>query len=309
MNHKARTKTAATWFVVLLLCVMLGGGWLAGLRAHYLMTPSMGTALPVGSLAVTAPAAVEEVAVGDVVTTRLKSGATRTHRVVEKEEDGLVTQGDINGGVDVGLTTDSNMVGQVVWSAPALGWGVRMLPWILGMWVVMWVVSRPLEDSVQRSRYRVVGVYLGFSLSLIVIQPLLGMSMLGIKVEGSGEDSHAVATVVSTGLLPIKLVPAATVEDDDSGWFPIRLTPPERSGTESEVLYRTGETGEAVNLQANEEGEFAFIPTPVFTWPAMVAALGLVVSPWIWFFLQYRRHREVETTEEKTQPQPEEADL
>ncbi|MCB4209087.1 S26 family signal peptidase, partial [Arthrobacter sp. UM1] len=68
-------------------------GALAGLRAFIMETPSMGTAAPVGSLVLTAPAQTGDLSVGDIVTFK-QDGAkeTHTHRVIAAGKDGVRTK-------------------------------------------------------------------------------------------------------------------------------------------------------------------------------------------------------------------------
>lgn len=262
--------------VVLLVSIITASTvWLAGYRMFYVVTPSMGTAMPVGSLTVTVPAAVDDISVGDVVTTRLQNGATRTHRVIEETEAGLLTKGDLNKGTDAGATTDRNLVGRMEFNVPVLGWLVQMIPWIAGMWLIMWLVSTPLKDEVHRSRYRVTGLFLGFALSIVLVRPLLGTALLSMPVDSAA--GTATANVVSTGLLPVR------VEALGEG------------GEPSEVMYRSGAQGHAVIRETNDRGEFVALPRPVLTWPWIVAGLFLLASPWAWFYLQYRRNRINET--------------
>ena len=89
----------------------------------------MGSALPVGSLAVTMPQ--PEYFVGDVVTFKIPgSEELLTHRVVEVENvDGVQifkTQGDANNVVDDWQLTNEDIVGKVVFHLPYLGYLLRL---------------------------------------------------------------------------------------------------------------------------------------------------------------------------------------
>lgn len=280
---KHRSGLAAGIAALVLICALaVGAGWLAGYRFLYVTTPSMGTALPVGALAYTTPASVESVSVGEVVTTRLQNGHSRTHRVVEKTPDGLITKGDLNGGNDAGVTTNRNLVGRVSWSSPVLGWVVQMLPWVLGAWLLMWLVSIPLKDPIHRSRYRSTGAVLGFALAIVVVQPLLGVHLLAIRVE-AGEDPRAEADFVSTGLLPTKVDPYGD------------------NGEGSEIMPTSGHTSSAVARTPNAKGDYVFQPRPAIGWKWWVAAIALVLSPWLWFYLQYARNQGNKVVEDNAQ--------
>lgn len=150
-------------------------------------------------------------------------------------------------------------------------------------WLLMFVASLRVEDELHRRRYRHTGVFLGLAIGIIIIRPLLGASLLGMHINGSGEDAYAEAHVVSTGLLPVKVVPLG-----DGG------------GEDSDVMTPTGSDATAIDYEPNDKGDFVFQPRPVLTWPWAVGLLGLVISPFIWFYLQYRRALREEAQQDST---------
>ena len=97
----------------------------------------MGSALPVGSLAVTMPQ--PEYFVGDVVTFKIPgSEELLTHRIIEISEDQLQisvirTKGDANNVVDDWELTDEDIVGKVVFHLPYLGYLLRLPQIVLAL--------------------------------------------------------------------------------------------------------------------------------------------------------------------------------
>ncbi|MCB4209030.1 hypothetical protein H9I38_09600, partial [Arthrobacter sp. UM1] len=68
-------------------------GALLGLRAFIMETPSMGTAAPVGSLVLTAPAQVADLKKNDIVSfSQAGATETHTHRVIAAGKDGVRTK-------------------------------------------------------------------------------------------------------------------------------------------------------------------------------------------------------------------------
>ena len=51
----------------------------------------------------------------------------------------------------------------------------------------------------------------------------------------------------------------------------------------------TGTDSTAIDDAPNEKGDFVFRPVPALTWPWMLGLVGLVLSPFAWFYAQYRR--------------------
>lgn len=112
---------------------------LSSLKLLVVLSASMGSALPVGSLAVVVPQA--EYQVGDVVTFKIPdAGELLTHRinsvkvskchcVTVEATDGVrvyETQGDANNVADDWELTDDDIVGKVVFHIPYLGYLFRL---------------------------------------------------------------------------------------------------------------------------------------------------------------------------------------
>lgn len=250
--------------VLIVLCVC----GLQGLRAHIVETPSMGTALPVGALLVTAPTSTSALNDGDIITYEVGTGMTRTHRIVSVTSNGVITKGDLNGSNDPLPVTDGEIVGKVVWSVSWGGHLIKLMPYVLGGWLVMHFASKSMTDPRARSRYRFLGVYCGLALGLVIMKPLFGINLLTMQLDGSGASASATAHVVSTGLFPIKVEGVGA------------------NSTSTDVLFPAGEDGFAQARERNQMGTFSFRPAMAFDWKWFVGLGVFVLSPYALFMLQ-----------------------
>lgn len=91
---------------------------LPGVGSYAVTTGSMEPAI--GSGALVFVHASGDYGVGDVVTFD-QDGVTVTHRIVRATDQGYVTRGDANAGVDDWRVTDDEVVGKVVGSVPLYG--------------------------------------------------------------------------------------------------------------------------------------------------------------------------------------------
>ena len=129
--------------VVSLGVVVLGR--LVPLTGHQTLVvagPSMGSAIPMGSVVVLDQVPASALAVGDVVT--LRSGAERaifTHRIIRiADRDGtpwVETQGDANGSPDPSLTSSEAVLGRVGLSVPYAGYLLTLYSAPSGILLVM----------------------------------------------------------------------------------------------------------------------------------------------------------------------------
>lgn len=230
---------------LVILSVVLG---LRGYRVYFMQTPSMGTSAPVGSLVVTQPVEVGDLGRGDVVTVAPRGGgSTHTHRVIDVAERSATTKGDLNGTPDPETVDAENLVGRAVLILPAMGWVVKMLPIILLTLLAGYLLTSRVRDPRARFRYLLLSVFCGLALSIVIVQPLLGVQLLSMNVDHREDGPFAEAHVVSTGL------------------FPVQITPFEDAGQSSAVLAPTGTAGSAVATQAAEDGQFMFYPRLALT--------------------------------------------
>ncbi len=86
------------------------------------MSGSMEPAIKTGSICfVRTKADFQNIKEGDVITYRLLEG-TITHRVIEKNRDGVITKGDANPVKDLGIVTKENYYGKVTGHIPYVGY-------------------------------------------------------------------------------------------------------------------------------------------------------------------------------------------
>ena len=133
MNSKVKQilKTISNILViaVVLLTFLLYGFQLFGMKPYAVLSGSMESVYPTGSLIYvcdTDPATLRE---DDVITFRLKDGTIATHRIIEivpDEEDSAIlrfrTKGDENDIADGVLVEFKNVVGKPVFGIPYLGY-------------------------------------------------------------------------------------------------------------------------------------------------------------------------------------------
>lgn len=84
---------------------------------------------------------------------------------------------------------------------PAVGWLVKALPIIVIGAVLVWAVSSMFRSASTRSALRIAGFSLVISVAAYILRPLLGLVVLSTNADETG----AHATVVSTGILPIRV--------------------------------------------------------------------------------------------------------
>lgn len=209
-------RVLVTVAAVLLVLLAVGAAMAAGLRTFDVRTPSMGRTAPVGSLVVTVPLGQHRLVVGDVVTfvpPAAARGATTarlpyTHRVAAIADGAITTKGDANGAADAWTVTRGDVVGRVVAVLPGAGWVLRMLPWGVGGVGVVWLLAGFLTDRALRTAARLVGVSAVLAVVAAVFRPFVALVVTGVDA-----GARPVATVVSTGLLPVRAVGAAGASD------------------------------------------------------------------------------------------------
>lgn len=206
-RHRVVLSTVLRWGATALVIGLATAALLfhlSGGRWFVVETPSMGVAAPVGTLVLTEPTAIEDVHVGDIVSFHPATvpDETYTHRVVAVHDDGtLSTQGDVNRSPDPWATGPDQLVGVVTASFPVLGWLLRALPMLLVGSLVVWLPTRGLTPSTQRVAMRILGLSLVVSFTVFVLRPLVGIVVL----EAAVDDMTTTATLVSTGVLPIRV--------------------------------------------------------------------------------------------------------
>ena len=111
---------------VLAVCVLIPR--LGGATPYTILTGSMKSSLPPGTLVVVKPTPAEQIDIGDVITFQIETGepAVATHRVIGKTEaeDGtlrLITKGDDNSVADSDQVRPAQIRGRLWYSVPVLG--------------------------------------------------------------------------------------------------------------------------------------------------------------------------------------------
>jgi signal peptidase I len=184
--------------VAALLFLANGGRWFV------VATPSMGTAAPVGTLVLSRPTTVADLHVGDIISFHPPTAPsqTYTHRVAAiSAAGGITTRGDINGSADGWMLHQADLIGKASWIAPGLGWLVRGLPLLVLGFAVVILITRFVRSLQWRAALRIIGGALVVSLAAIILRPFTGIVLL----QTSMDQHRAVARVVSTGLLPIRV--------------------------------------------------------------------------------------------------------
>ncbi|HVK29445.1 MAG TPA: S26 family signal peptidase [Nocardioides sp.] len=201
-----RAVVALQWTLLLLLVALTvaAGVWRAG-GGHWerVETASMGTAAPVNSLLWVEPVDFGSLEVGDFITFHPPGdGATTySHRVAVVHEDGsLGTQGAITAR-DPWRITRADVVGEVVWTWPGVGWLVLAAPLLLIGGLVLAVVAWLVRSPTWRTPVLVVGGAVLLCVAIVVHRPFMRAQELGF----AEVDGGARATYVSTGLAPVRL--------------------------------------------------------------------------------------------------------
>ena len=192
---------------LLIVLAVLALGWrLSGGHWEVVATPSMGQAAPVGSVVFTRPVTVDELRVGDIVSYRPPgtTGETITHRVVQIDADGVRTRGDINPATDPWHLHTGDLVGRVISIWWGIGWLIRSLPLLIVGSLVLWWATKWYAAPRWRVPSRILGFSLLVSIAAYLLRPFVGVVLLAT----TGDETGTHATLVSTGLLPIRITAA-----------------------------------------------------------------------------------------------------
>jgi signal peptidase I len=207
---------------------------LMGVRWFVVETPSMGTAAPVGALVLTRPVP-SDVQRGEVIAFTPPGGAhVYTHRVFEVEPDGGIrTKGDINGAPDPWTVPHAAVLGRAVAVLPGAGYLVRGVPGLVAGGMLVWAATLLVRRRDQRAAARVIGLHLVATVVVLWLHPFVRVVLIATE---SAADSVR-ASMVSTGLLPVRLVDSAgTVLARLSTGHPEVVSLPATASARSHVL-------------------------------------------------------------------------
>lgn len=208
--HGGTVRRRAGWLLrilgvaVLLVVLAAAGWWMAGGRWMIVATPSMGRAAPVGTLVFTEHVTAAQVRVGDIVSFRspLAPAEIYTHRVVSIDASGaLRTRGDINGAQDPAGLGSGDLVGRVVARWWGFGWLIRGLPFLAVTGLVLWFTTSRYLRALWRRPLRVFGSSFLIAVAAYLLKPFVDMVKVASTATANGTD----VTLVSTGLLPIRV--------------------------------------------------------------------------------------------------------
>ena len=149
MQNKIKTIwNAATTVLVSLMVILsalLWGFRLLGYEVLVVQSGSMEPNYHVGSLVYVKPVDAAELEVGDVITFELGGGVRGTHRIIEVlDNDGSLafrTKGDANEVADQNPVFPSELIGQVEFTIPLLGFLVTFIQQPPGNYVTISIVA------------------------------------------------------------------------------------------------------------------------------------------------------------------------
>ncbi|WP_439691141.1 S26 family signal peptidase [Curtobacterium sp. SP.BCo] len=193
------TAVVAGLLLVAAMLFVAGGG-----RWFVVETPSMGEAVPVGTLVVDQPVRVDTLRVGDIVSFRTAAnpGTTYTHRIVSIDADGGIhTRGDVNGATDPWTLGQDEIVGAPVALVPHVGWVLRAAPILLVGTLLIWILTSPFTDRVTRASLRIAGGALTASYAAFILKPFVNVA----TIENTSTAHSVTATVISSGVFPVRV--------------------------------------------------------------------------------------------------------
>lgn len=211
----ARFAIGAATAGAIVLVAGIAVAMLSGMRWFVVETPSMGTAAPVGALVITRPA-LAPLQRGDVIAfTPPGPPRVYTHRVLSVARSGAVrTKGDINAVPDPWTVPRTAVLGTAIAVLPGGGYLVRALPGLLIGGVLLWAGTLLIRRRDQRAAARVLGLHVVAAVVVLRLHPFVQVVLLATASASGGVK----ASMVSTGLLPVRLV-------DSAGTVLARLSP------------------------------------------------------------------------------------
>lgn len=139
------TITTILVSLMVLLAALLWGFKLLGMDVFVVQSGSMEPAYHVGSLVYVKPVDTAQLETGDVITFELGGGVRGTHRIIEVlDEDGTLafrTKGDNNDHADYNPVLPEDIIGQVKFTIPYLGFLITYIQQPPGTYITISVVA------------------------------------------------------------------------------------------------------------------------------------------------------------------------
>lgn len=100
---------------------------LIGFRTYTVLSGSMEPAFYPGDMVITQHKDKADIKVNDIVTYRDNEGLIITHRIIEETSEGYTTKGDNNNVNDADILKKENIIGEVKFSIPKIGYVMNFL--------------------------------------------------------------------------------------------------------------------------------------------------------------------------------------
>lgn len=100
---------------------------LIGFRSYTVLSGSMEPKFYPGDMVITQHKDKADIKVNDIVTYRDNEGVIITHRIIEETDEGYITKGDNNNVNDTEILKEENIIGEVKFSIPKVGYIMNLL--------------------------------------------------------------------------------------------------------------------------------------------------------------------------------------
>lgn len=118
-------------FVILALNIMTAKSdklfEIIGYRSYTVLSGSMEPRFYPGDIVITKHKNKTDIKVNDIVTYRDNDGVIITHRIIEETPEGYITKGDNNNVEDADILTKENIIGEVKFNIPKIGYVMDFL--------------------------------------------------------------------------------------------------------------------------------------------------------------------------------------
>ena len=118
-------------FIILVLNIMTTKSdklfEIIGYRSYTVLSGSMEPKFYPGDIVITKHKNKTDIKINDIVTYKDNDGVIITHRIIEETPDGYITKGDNNNVEDTDILTKENIIGEVKFSIPKIGYVIDFL--------------------------------------------------------------------------------------------------------------------------------------------------------------------------------------